>query len=401
MTKLSIKDYPLNGKRVLMRVDFNVPLNKDGSISDDSRIKASLDSIKYILGKNASLVLMSHLGKPKGGEQKEGLSLAPCATRLSKLLNCPVKMAHDCIGPEVEKEASALKPKEILLLENLRFYEAEEKPEKDPLFAKKLAALGEVYVNDAFGTAHRKHSSTYTITQYFPKKSLAGLLLEKEILNLDSCLKNPKKPFFAIIGGAKISTKIGVITNLINKVDEIFIGGGMCYTFFKAMGLSIGDSICENDQLDTVKNILKHCKEKKVALHLPEDLKIADKYSNDAQTKVIPTTQNFSSPWQGMDIGPKTIKNWSEKLATSAATVFWNGPLGVFEFSNFAEGTRQIAKAMANSQAITIVGGGDSIAAINSLKIESKFTHLSTGGGASLEYIELGTLPGIEALTDK
>jgi phosphoglycerate kinase len=398
MHKLSIKDYPIQGKRVLMRVDFNVPMNKDGTIADDSRIQASLDSIKYILSQNCSLILMSHLGKPKGKNVE--FSLLPCGQRLSKLLGKEVKIAPDCIGPEVEKMAKALKPQEILLLENLRFYEAEEKPEKDPSFAKKLASLGDIYVNDAFGTAHRKHSSTYTIAQYFPNRALAGLLLEKEVTYLSLCLKNPKRPFFAIIGGSKISTKTGVIINLIDKVDELFIGGGMFYTFAKASGITIGNSICEDDQIETAKKIMVKCKEKNVPLNLPLDLKIADNFSNDAKVKVISSMDNFSTPWQGMDIGPKTIASWTKKIS-AAATIFWNGPLGVFELPNFAEGTKQIAKALSLSSAITIVGGGDSIAAINSLNLASKFTHLSTGGGASLEFIEQGTLPGVEVLTEK
>jgi phosphoglycerate kinase len=399
MNKLSIKDVALDGKKILMRVDFNVPLNKDGTIADDTRIQASLDSIKYIISKNGSLILMSHLGKPNG-EKKSGLSLAPCAKRLSELLKIPVKMAPDCIGPEVEKLARELKPKEVLLLENLRFYDAEEHPDHDPSFAKKLSVLGDIYVNDAFGTAHRKHSSTYSITKFFPGKSLAGFLLEKEITFLGSNLQNPKRPFYAIIGGAKISTKTGVILNLIDKVDELFIGGGMSYTFAKAKGINIGKSICEDEQIDTVKKIMNKCIEKNVSLNLPIDIKIADNYSNDANVKIISASDNIDSSWQGMDIGPKTISIWSKKLST-AATIFWNGPLGVFEMPSFSEGTKQIAITLAQSNAITIVGGGDSIAAINSLKLNNKFTHLSTGGGASLEYIELGSLPGIDALSDK
>jgi phosphoglycerate kinase len=381
-----------------MRVDFNVPL-KNGSITDDSRIVASLETIKYILSKNGSIILMSHLGRPDG-QKKPEYSLAPCAKRLSELLKLPVKMAPDCIGPEVEKLARDLQPKEILLLENLRFYDAEEHPDKDPTFAKKLASLGEIYVDDAFGTAHRKHSSTYFITKFFPGKSLAGLLMEKEITFLGSTLQNPKRPFYAIIGGAKISTKTGVILNLIDKVDELFIGGGMAYTFAKAKGINIGKSICEDDQIDTVKQIMAKCKEKKVILNLPVDLKIADSYSNDANVKIVSANDNIESPWQGMDIGPQTISLFSKKLS-KAATIFWNGPLGVFEMPAFSEGTKQIALALSQSKAVTIVGGGDSIAAINSLKLNNKFTHLSTGGGASLEYIELGSLPGIDALSDK
>ena len=399
MNKLSIKDIPLSGKKILMRVDFNVPLKEDGTIADDSRIVASLESIKYVLNQNASLILMSHLGRPKGKKDPK-LSLAPCAKRLSELLKKPVTMAPDCIGDEVEKLVKDLKLKEVLLLENLRFHEGEKHPDKDPSFAQSLAKLGDIYINDAFGTAHRKHSSTYTITKYFPKKALAGLLLEKEISYLGNYLKKPKNPFFAIIGGKKISTKTGVIINLIDKVDELFIGGGMAYTFFKAQGKNIGNSIFEEDQIDTVKKILNKCLEKNVSLNLPLDVKIADKFSNDANIKTISTNDDIPKNWQGMDIGPKTISIWKEKFK-SAATIFWNGPMGVFEMPNFFDGTKQIAYALASSSAIAIIGGGDSVSAINSLNLKDKFTHLSTGGGASLEYIEYGTLPGIEALSDK
>jgi phosphoglycerate kinase len=341
---------------------------------------------------------MSHLGRPKNKTPK--LSLAPCAKRLSELLKIPVIMAPDCIGPAVEKMAKDLKPGHVMLLENLRFYEAEENPEKDPSFAKKLASLGDIYVNDAFGTAHRKHSSTYTIAKYFPQKALAGFLLEKEISYLGSYLTKPKKPFFAIIGGAKISSKIGVISKLTDKVDELFIGGGMAYTFFKAQGIEMGSSIVEEGEISTVKEILKKCAEKKIKINLPLDLVVADDFKNDAHTKIVSTSENILPPFQGMDIGPKTVDLWSKKLKT-AGTIFWNGPLGVFEMPNFAKGTNMIAKALAGSSAITIVGGGDSVSAINHLQLQNKFTHLSTGGGASLEYIEYGTLPGIEALSDK
>jgi phosphoglycerate kinase len=398
MDKLTLKDISLKNKKVLMRVDFNVPLKEDGTIADDSRIVESLPSIKYVLEHEGSLILMSHLGRPKN--KTPSLSLAPCAKRLSKLLHLPVIMAPDCIGPEVEKLAKELKPKEILLLENLRFYEAEESPEKDPSFAKKLASLGEIYVDDAFGTAHRKHSSTYTIAKYFPQKALCGFLLEKEITYLGSNLKNPKKPFFAIIGGAKISSKIGVIDKLIDKVDELFIGGAMAYTFLKAKGISMGKSPIEENEIPSAKKILDKCSAKAVHLNLPLDLIVADDFKNDAHFKTVLTDKDIPSPFQGMDIGPKTIEAWSKKLK-AAATIFWNGPLGVYEMENFAKGTKMIAKALADSSAITIVGGGDSVAAINSLNLKEKFTHLSTGGGASLEYIEYGTLPGIEALSNK
>ncbi len=399
MDKLSIKDLDLKNKKVLMRVDFNVPLNDDGTIADDSRIKASLPSIRYVIDHDGSLILMSHMGRPKGKKDPK-LSLKNCAIRLSELLNTDVIMAPDCIGEDVEELAKELKPRDVLLLENLRYYEAEEKPEKDPSFAEKLAKLGDIYVNDAFGTAHRKHSSIYTITKYFPKKSAAGFLLQKEIDYLGKCVTNPEKPFFAIVGGAKISTKIGVITNLIGKVDSLFIGGGMAYTFLKAKGIDVGKSIFEQDKVEEAKNIMKKCEEKKVNLFLPMDLVIADDFKNEANHKIISTNENIPTGWEGMDIGPKTIDKWSKELE-KGKTILWNGPLGVFEFPNFAKGTNAIARILSNISATTIVGGGDSVAAINNLNLIDKFSHVSTGGGASLEYIEYGHLPGIEALSDK
>jgi phosphoglycerate kinase len=399
MPKLSIEDLPLKDKTVLMRVDFNVPLNEKGEITDDTRIKACLPSIQYILDNGAKLILMSHLGRPKG-KVSDKLSLTPCAIRLSKLLDHPVKMAKDSIGDATIKTAKSLQKGEILLLENLRFYEAEEKPEKDPTFAKTLAQLGDVFINDAFGTAHRKHASTYEITKYFPNKSAAGFLLKKEIEFLGDLISNPKRPFFAIIGGAKISSKLGVIKNLLSKVDGIFITGGMAYTFFKAQGINIGDSICEDNQLDNVKDIVKTAEEKNIPLYLPEDIVIADKFSNDANIKIVPSNEDIPEGWQGMDTGPKTIEKWKGYLK-KAASIFWNGPFGVFEYPNFAKGTNDIAQFLSSTDAITIIGGGDSLAAINALNIGDKFSHLSTGGGASLEYIEYGKLPGIEALGDK
>lgn len=397
--KLSVKDIPLNGKKILMRVDFNVPLQGDGTISDDSRIRESLPTIKYILDQKASLILMSHLGRPKG-KKDPAFTLAPCAKRLSELLHKPVAVAQDCIGPQVEKLAASLKAGEVLLLENLRFYDAEENPDQDPSFAEKLAILGNVYVNDAFGAAHRKHSSTYTIAKYFPGLALAGLLMEKEISFLGSLVKNPKRPFYAILGGAKVSTKVGVIQHLIEKIDGLFIGGAMAFTFLKAQGLQVGASLVEDSELETTKHILKKCQDKKIPCHLPLDLVIADSFKNEAKIRTVGVKEGFSAPWQGMDIGPKTAAEWKNNLS-KAATVFWNGPLGAFEMSNFSKGTHTVADILAASKAVTIVGGGDSVAAINQLGLSSKFTHLSTGGGASLEYIEFGHLPGIDALSDR
>jgi phosphoglycerate kinase len=340
---------------------------------------------------------MSHLGRPKGKDLK--LSLKPVCKRLALLLKKEVKMAPDCIGKDVEKLAKNLKPGEILLLENLRFYEAEEKPSLDTNFAKSLAALADIYVDDAFGTAHRKHSSTYSIAKFFPGKSICGFLLENEIKHLKKIL-NPNRPFYAIIGGKKISSKIGVINSLIDKVDALFIGGGMTYTFLKAANLSIGDSVYEEDYISEAQKIIDKCNSKKVRLFLPVDLVIADDFNNDAKTQIISTDENIAENWQGVDIGPKTIKEW-EKHLKDAKTILWNGPLGVFEFDNFAKGTNAIARAISKLNCTTIIGGGDSVAAINKLGISDKFTHLSTGGGASLEFIEFGNLPGIEVLTDK
>lgn len=395
MSKLSIQDLPVKNKKVLIRVDFNVPLNKDGTISDDTRIKEALPTIQYVLKEGGSVILMSHLGRPKGKKTAE-FSLAPCAKALSKLLHTPVQLATDSIGPDVEKMAKNLKPGEILLLENLRFHEAEEEPEKDPSFAKHLSTLGDIYVNDAFGTAHRAHSSTATIAKYFPNKAAAGFLMQKEISFLGSILTNPKRPFYAILGGAKVSTKMGVIKALLKKVDGLFLGGGMAYTFFKAQGISIGGSIHEDEFLDDAKKFL-HDKDK---LHLPVDVVIADAFKEEAHSKTISIKEGIPSGWQGMDVGPLTLKEWEKKLQ-DAKTVFWNGPLGVFEFPKFAKGTDEMAKFLSKLSATTIVGGGDSVAAINKLRLASKFSHVSTGGGASLEFIENGHLPGIDALSDR
>lgn len=387
MQKLTLKDLVLKGQRVLMRVDFNVPIEK-GKITDDSRIRAALPSIEYVLNHGASLVLMSHLGRPKGAEAP--FSLAPCGKRLSELLKKPVQMAKDCVGAAVEKMANQLKPGEVLLLENLRFHPGEEA--QDPQFTAALAKLGTAYVNDAFGTAHRAHASTAAIAKYFPGKSAMGFLMENEIGALSPLLTNPQRPFYAIIGGAKISSKIGVIQKLLDKVDALFIGGGMFYTFLKAEGIAVGDSICED--LATIRDLPKE------KLHFPVDLVIADGFSNDANRQIILSKEGIPEGWQGMDIGPKTVAEWS-KLIPKAATVFWNGPLGVFEMGNFAKGTKAIGELLAKSKAKTIVGGGDSVAAVEQMGLGHRFAHLSTGGGASLEFLEYGHLPGIDALSDR
>lgn len=397
--KLSVTDLDLKGKKALVRVDFNVPLDKEGKITDDTRIKASLPTIEYILQQGGSVVLMSHLGRPKDKRVTE-LSLAPCAYRLSELLGKKVKLARDCIDKETENQAATLEPGEVLLLENLRFHRAEEHPEEDPSFAEKLSRYGDCYINDAFGTAHRKHSSTYTIAQYFPGKSAAGFLMEKEIEFLGNALLNPKRPFYAIIGGAKISTKLGVIKSLLAKADALFIGGGMAYTFYLAEGYSIGSSIYEADLVPQAKEILEEAKKGSGKLFLPEDNLIAESLDDTAETRVVDVKQGIPEGFSGVDIGPKTIKKYEEELK-KAQTILWNGPLGVFEIPGFAEGTMAIARAVANSQATTIVGGGDSISAIQAAGVADKIAHISTGGGASLEYIEYGTLPGIEVLSDK
>lgn len=396
--KLSISDLPLAGKRVLMRVDFNVPLDKDLNITDDTRISAAVHTIKYVLENNGSLVLMSHLGRPKGKVDPH-LSLAPCAKRLSELLGMEVKMAPDCVGPDVEEMAKKLKPGEILLLENLRFHSAEEHPDQDLNFARQLANLGDVYVNDAFGTAHRAHSSTVTVAQYFPGKAAAGFLLDKEIEFLGEAISDPDRPFYAIIGGAKISSKLGVLKALLNKVDALFIGGGMTFTFFKAQGVEISDSIHEEDLIEEAKEILELARQKKVKLFLPVDTVVVERIEENSPTEVVDFPDPFPPETCGVDIGPRTIELFSEELS-KAGLIFWNGPLGVFEVAAFAKGTQAIAKVVADLDATTIVGGGDSVAALQSLGYADRISHISTGGGAALEYIENGTLPGIEALSE-
>jgi phosphoglycerate kinase len=393
MTKLSLTKLPVQNQRVLMRVDFNVPLNDDGTIADDSRIQAALPSIRYVLDHGGSLILMSHLGRPKGKPSPKA-SLAPCAKRLSELLNRPVAMAPDCVGPAVEAMAKGLKKGSILMLENLRFHVGEEEPEKEEGFVEALARLGDVYVNDAFGTAHRAHASTALIARYFPKKSAMGFLIEKEIAQLDPLIKHPKRPFFAIIGGAKVSSKAGVVKNLLPKLDALFIGGGMAFPFFKAQNLSIGASLCDPKDVSVASEILKEAKQRSLKLYLPRDI-VAVKEGS------APTvfSSNIPEGWAGMDIGPKTVEEWKHAFG-KAATIFWNGPVGVFEKPPFDEGTKGIAQALANCPAHVIIGGGDSVAAVQQMELADRFAHLSTGGGASLEFLEFGHLPGIDALSD-
>lgn len=396
MGKMSVSELDLRGKRVLMRVDFNVPLHPDGTISDDSRIKASLPTIQYILSQGASLILMSHLGRPKA-KKEPAYSLAPCAKRLSEYLGIEVPLAPDCIGPEVEKLVHQLKTGQCLLLENVRFYLGEEHPEKESHFVKELAKLGDVYVNDGFGTAHRVHASTAVIARYFPGKAAAGFLMEKEIAVFDALVDQPKHPFYAVIGGAKVSSKIGLIQNLLKTVDKLFLGGGMAYTFLKALGIAVGDSLVEAEYVPMALEILNTARPGQ--LLFPRDLVIADQCTLKAKTKIIKTSDGIPAGWQGLDIGPATVVDWTEKL-NRAATVFWNGPVGVFELSPFSNGTRGVANGLASCPAQVIIGGGDSVAAIEQEGISTNFYHLSTGGGASLEYLEFGHLPGIDALTD-
>lgn len=397
MPKLSISELPIRGKKILMRVDFNSPMEK-GEITDQSRVLASLPSIQYVLDQGGALILMSHLGRPKG-KSDPALSLKPFAKLLEKLLNVKVIMAPDCVGEEVEKLVIALQPGQILLLENLRFHPGEEHPESDPEFVKALANLGDIYVNDAFGTAHRFHASTAAIAHYFPGKAAAGFLVEKEIKYLSDALQNPIRPFHVILGGAKISTKIGTIESLLKKADLLMIGGAMAYTFFKAQGIPIGSSLFEEEKIPEARRLLEESSKSGVRLLLPIDTLIAKEIRPGAEVTVVDTSTGIPAGWEGVDIGPKTIRLYTEQLR-NAKTVLWNGPVGIFEIDTFSEGTMSIANALSALDATTIVGGGDSLAAIENAGVGDKISHLSTGGGASLEYIEFGTLPGIEALSD-
>ncbi len=391
MNKRTIRDVDLKGKRVLMRVDYNVPI-QNGAISDDKRIRATLPTIQYILDQGAALILMSHLGRPAGTGYEAEFSLKPAADRLSELLGRPVKFAPDCIGPEVEAMAAALQPGEVMLLENVRFYKAETK--NDPEISQKLAKLGEVFVNDAFGTAHRAQSSTEGVAHYLP--AVAGFLMEKEIEFLSKATENPERPYVAILGGAKISDKVGVIENLLKKCDRLLIGGGMANTFFKAMGFATGDSLVEDEAVPTAKSLLESGGSRLV---LPVDVVIADAFDNNANTRVVAPNE-VPAGWRILDIGPKTVDTFKSALA-GAKTVAWNGPMGVFEMPKFAEGTFAIARALAELDATTIIGGGDSASAVKKAGVADKMSHVSTGGGASLEFLEGKVLPGVAALQDK
>ena len=390
----SIQQIPLQGKKVLVRVDYNVPLSKEGAVLDTTRIEATLPTLRYLLDQGCAVILMSHLGRPKAVSPE--FSLQPIAKQLEKLIGLPVGMAQDCVGKEVTQMAQNLKAKEILLLENLRFHEAEEKPEKDPQFAKELASLGEVYVNDAFGALHRAHTSVVDVPKLFAGKAAAGFLLEKELKFLGQALKDPQRPFLALIGGAKISTKIGVLESLAKQVDSLAIGGGMAFTFLKAQGYEVGDSLLEIPFLPAAEKIIAVCQKRKIALLLPIDLVIA-KNSKATQTALCTVSEGVPQGYQGLDIGPETIRLF-ENAIHKAKTILWNGPMGVFEEKPFAQGTLAIANSFAKSQAVTIAGGGETVAALQSSPFKEQVSHISTGGGATLEYLEFGTLPGIEAL---
>ncbi|MBE9474605.1 MAG: phosphoglycerate kinase [Chloroflexi bacterium] len=388
--KKTIEDIDVTEKKVLVRVDFNVPI-KDGKVGDDTRIQAALPTLRYLLDHQATLILCSHLGRPKG-EVKQEFSLKPVADHLSMVLGQPVKFVEDCIGPVAEKAVKELSPGDVLLLENTRFHAGEKK--NDPAMAKQMAGLADLYVNDAFGSAHRAHASTEGVTKYLP--SVAGYLMEKEIIYLGQAIANPARPFIAILGGAKISDKIGVIRNLLDKADQVMIGGGMANTFFKAQGYPVGDSLVEDDSLGTARELIKLADYR---LRLPVDVVIGDKFEADAEL-VVMSMGPIPDGWRILDIGPETVKTFG-KPVSEAGTIVWNGPMGVFEFPRFAEGTIGLAKAIARSNATSIIGGGDSVAAVKQAGLADRITHISTGGGASLEMLEGEVLPGMAALEDR
>ena len=395
MSKKTIRDIDVNGKKVLVRCDFNVPQDLEtGKITDNRRIKGALPTIQYLIDNNAKVILCSHLGRPKG-EVNEKYSLKIVAEELSNLLGKEVKLAKDIVGDSAKELVSNMQNGDVVLLENVRFDAREEKNDRE--LSKELASLAEIYVNDAFGTAHRAHSSTAGVAEFLP--AVSGFLIEKEIQFLGDALENPERPFVAILGGAKVSDKIAVIENLIEKVDKLLIGGGMAFTFLKAQGHKIGKSICEEDKLDLARELLEKASAKGVEIVLPVDSNITTEYSNDTENKIV-HSQDIPEEWEGLDIGPDTINKFKEILKT-AKTVMWNGPLGVCEFPKYEVGTKEIATELGNIDAVTIIGGGDSAAAIEKLGLADKMTHISTGGGASLEFLEGKQLPGIECLQDK
>ncbi|MBR2798420.1 MAG: phosphoglycerate kinase [Clostridia bacterium] len=394
LNKMTIEDVQVKGKKVLVRCDFNVPLDADKNITDETRINAALPTIKYLLDNGAAVILCSHLGRPKG-EFNMKYSLAPVAKRLSEKLGFEVKLAKDVIGPDAKKLAAEVQPGKAVLLENVRFHAEEEK--NDPAFAKELASMAELYVSDAFGTVHRAHASTAGVADYLP--AVAGYLIGKELTFLGNAVENPVRPFVAILGGAKVKDKIGVITNLLEKVDTLIIGGGMAYTFSKAMGGEIGNSLLDEERVGLAKEMMETAKAKGVKLLLPVDTVIANDFDNPTEIKTVEAGK-IPEGWQGLDIGPKTVELFSDAVK-SAKTVVWNGPMGVFEKPEFAKGTLAIATAMAESEATTIIGGGDSAAAVTQMGLAPKMSHISTGGGASLEFLEGKVLPGVACLKDK
>lgn len=398
--KISVRDLDLRGQRVLIRVDFNVPIDK-GEISHDARIRASIPTIEYVINQGGAVILLSHLGRPKGKVTAE-FSLTPCAKRLADLIKRPVIMAPDCQGEETAEMARRLKPGEVLLLENLRFHPGEEKPEQEPAFVSGLASLGDLYVNDAFSSAHRSHASTTAIAQFFPRKAAMGLLLEKEIAHLEPTLLNPKRPFYAILGGSKVSSKFKVIETLMHKADALLIGGAMAFTFLKAESIPVGDSLVEDSFLGVAREILDVSSQSRSRILLPTDFVVTREVKSGAESLIVDVKDGIPPGFTGVDIGPATIKRYVEEIK-KGATFFWNGPMGVFECPPFDQGTNSIANAIAevSGEATTIVGGGDSIAALEQNGCSDKVTHVSTGGGATLEYIEFGQLPGIQSLSDK
>lgn len=393
LQKMTMKDLDLKGKRVFCRVDFNVPM-KDGEVTDDTRIRAAVPTIEYLVGNGAKVILASHLGRPKG-EVNEEMRLAAAGSRLSELLHKEVKSLKESIGETVEKEIGDMQEGDILLLENVRFHAGEEK--NDETLAKSFADLADVFVNDAFGAAHRAHASTAGIAKHLP--SVSGLLLEKELDVLGKALSEPERPFTAIIGGAKVKDKIGVIDHLLDIVDNLVIGGGLSYTFLKAQGHEIGESLLEEDKMDLALTFIQKAKDKGVKFYLPVDVVAANEFSKDAETKPV-RIEDIPSDWMGLDIGPETVKLYEDVIKNSAL-VIWNGPMGVFEMEPFANGTRSVAEAMAETEAYTVIGGGDSAAAVEKFNVADKMDHISTGGGASLEFMEGKELPGVTALTDK
>jgi len=395
MPKLSIRELDLRGKRVFVRVDYNVPLNDAGEITDDTRISASLPTLQYAMEHGARLILASHLGRPKGKPNPK-MSLRPAAARLSKLLSKPVAFATDCVGAEVEKQAAAPKDGEVLLLENLRFHPEEEK--NDAEVSRRLAALAELYVNDAFGSAHRAHASTEGITKFI-SPAAAGMLMERELEYLGKAVENPARPYTAIVGGAKVSDKIELLHNLMRFADSVLVGGAMAYTFLKAQGVDVGASRVEDDKLDLARDVLEFGERRSIKLRLPVDHIVAEKIDPGAKAEVVGTRQ-IPAGRMGVDIGPATRAEFAQDIA-AAKTIVWNGPMGVFEIEQFAEGTLAVARAVADSPAVSIVGGGDSVAAIHKAGVESKISHISTGGGASLEFLSGLKLPGVEALSEK